>query len=105
MLRVQSRMNRRAALKLGAGLGLLGGAGLYAGYQLWPPSPSRKPDSVDALARRFYASLDSNQKAEARVDYDHPLPQFHNRRVVGGGRSVLPVFSNERGQVLDRVVC
>ena len=99
MLQVQSLMNRRAVLKLGVGVGLLGGAGL-AGYQFWPPSPSRKLDSVDTLARRFYASLDSNQKAEACVDYDHPLRQYHNRGVWGGGRSVLFGFSHEQRQVL-----
>jgi Protein of unknown function (DUF3500)/5'-nucleotidase, C-terminal domain len=96
---VQSRMNRRSALKLGAGLGLLGGAGL-TGYQFWPPSPSRKLESVDTLARRFYASLDINQKAEACVDYDHPLRQYHNRGVWGGGRSVLLGFTHEQRQVL-----
>jgi hypothetical protein len=89
-------MNRRAALKLGAGVGLLGGAG----YQFWPPSPSRKLESVDTLARRFYASLDGNQKAEACVDYDHPLRQYHNRGVWGGGRSVLFGFTHEQRQML-----
>jgi hypothetical protein len=92
-------MNRRVALKLGAGLGLLGGAG-FAGYQFWPPSPSRKLESMDTLARRFYASLDGNQRAETCVDYDHPLRQYHNRGVWGGGRSVLFGFTHDQRQVL-----
>jgi hypothetical protein len=92
-------MNRRTVLKLGAGLGLLGAAGL-ARYRFWPPSPSSKLDSVDALARRFYASLDAGQKPEVCVDYDHPLRQYHNRGVWGGGRSVLLGFTHEQRQVL-----
>ena len=99
MLLVQSLMNRRAVLKLGTGLGLLGGAG-FAGYQFWPPSPSRKLESVDTLARRFYASLDDAQKTEACVNYDHPLRQYHNRGVWGGGRSVFLGFTHEQRQVL-----
>src|SRR5215471_14586847 len=82
-------MNRRTALKFGAGFGILGGVGLYGGYSLLPPSPSRTIQPVDVLARNLYTSLDDAQRAEACVAYDHPLRQCHNRGTWGGGRSVL----------------
>ena len=95
-------MNRRAALKLGAGFGVLAGTGLYGGYHLLPLSPSRTLDSVDALARRFYIGLDDEQRAETCVSYDHPLRQYHNRGVWGGGRPVVFGFTREqRGLLTD----
>ena len=97
-------MNRRRAIKLGAGIGLLGAAGAYSGYRLLPPSPSRKLDSVDTLARRFYTSLDESQRAESCVSYDHPLRQYHNRGVWGGGRSVVSDFSREQRSILTDLV-
>jgi len=93
-------MNRRTALKLGAGLGVLAGTGLYGGYQLLPPRPSRKLESVDELARRIYVSLDESQRADACVAYDHPLRQYHNRGVFGGGRSILFGFNREQRAIL-----
>ena len=86
-------MNRRAVLKLGAGFGVLAGTGLYGGYHLLPLSPSHTLDSVDALARRFYIGLDDEQRAETCVSYDHPLRQYHNRGVWGGGRPVVFGFT------------
>src|SRR5881396_961315 len=93
-------MDRRTALKLGAGFGVLAGTGLYGGYRLMPPSPSPKLESVDALARRLYLSLDSDQRAETCVSYDHPLRQYHNRGVWGGGRSILFGFNHEQRRIL-----
>ncbi len=90
-------MNRRTALKLG--LGALTGAGASAGYRLLPPGPSRTLEPVEALARRLYASLDDGQRAETCVGYDHPLRQYHNRGVWGGGRVGFS-FSREQRQVL-----
>ena len=93
-------MNRRDALKFGAGLGVLAGAGLYGGYHLLPPSPSRSIEPVDTLARRLYTSLDSRQRAETCVEYDHPLRQYHNRGVWGGGSAVLSGFNYQQRQIL-----
>src|SRR5690242_6295234 len=90
-------MNRRTALKLGGALGL---TGLYGGYRLLPPHPSRSLEPVDALARRLYASLSADQHADTCVDYDHPLRQYHNRGVWGGGRSVLFGFGHEQRRIL-----
>jgi hypothetical protein len=93
------KMNRRTVLKLGAG-GLAAGAGLYGGHDwFWPP-PSRKLQPVDTLAQRLYVSLDEAQHAEACVAYDHPLRQYHNRGVWGGGRSVFSGFKREQRQIL-----
>ena len=92
-------MNRRTALKLGAGL-LAGGAASYGGYRLLPPGRSRTLEPVDTLARRLYASLDSDQRADACVGYDHPMRQYHNRGVWGGGRSVLLGFDRKQRQIL-----
>src|SRR5262245_48464161 len=92
-------MNRRTVLKLGAGL-LAGGTGLYGGYQLVPPRRSRVIEPVHALARRLYTSLDPEQRAQTCVSYDHPLRQYHNRGVSGGGRSVLGGFTREQRQIL-----
>jgi hypothetical protein len=89
-------MDRRTFLKLGAGASAVAGAGLYGRYRLLPPSPSQPLESVDALAQRLYAGLDDEQRAACCVEYDHPLRQYHNRGVWGGGSSVLTAF--DRGQ-------
>src|SRR5262245_30136511 len=88
-------MNRRTALKLG--LALTGGAA--AGYRLLPPGPSRHLEPADVLARRLYTSLDDEQRTETCVGYDHPLRQYHNRGVWGGGRSGFS-FSREQRQIV-----
>jgi len=93
-------MNRRTALKLGASLGVMAGAGFYGGYRLLPPTPSRALEPVDALARRLYTGLDAEQRAETCVSYDHPLRQYHNRGVRGGGRSILFGFNHEQRRIL-----
>jgi hypothetical protein len=93
------KMNRRTVLKLGAG-SLVAGAGLYGGHDWFWPAPSRKLEPVDTLARRFYISLDEAQHEEACVAYDHPLRQYHNRGVWGGGRSVFSGFRREQRQIL-----
>ncbi|MGB7217592.1 MAG: DUF3500 domain-containing protein [Vicinamibacterales bacterium] len=95
-------MDRRTALKFGAGLSVAGGIGLLGGYQLLPPSPSPQLDGVDVLARQLLLSLDAEQRAEACVPYDHPLRQYHNRGVMGGGRDILFGFSRrQRGILTD----
>src|SRR5262245_58010685 len=91
-------MNRRTALRLGAGV--LAGAGLYGGYRFLPTGPSRVLQSVDSLAQRLYLSLDEDQRAETCVPYDHPFRQYHNRGVWGGGRSILFGFSHSQRQTL-----
>ena len=92
-------MNRRTVLKIGTGVGALAGAGL-AGYQILPPRPSGELASVDALARQLSASLDAEQRADACVPYDHPLRQYHNRGVWGGGRDILSGFTRQQRQIL-----
>src|SRR5262245_18368286 len=93
-------MNRRTALKLGASLAVVGGTGLYGGYHLVPPRRSRALEPVDALAQRLYVSLDPEQRAKTCVSYDHPLRQYHNRGVEGGGRSILGGFTREQRRTL-----
>jgi hypothetical protein len=92
-------MNRRAAFKVGAGLGVVGAAGAL-GYQIVPPSPSAELQRVDALAQQLYASLDAEQRAGTCVPYDHPLRQYHNRGVWGGGREVMFGFSRRQRSIL-----
>jgi hypothetical protein len=92
-------MNRRKALKVGMGLGVAGGAGLL-GYEVVPPSPSAQLERVDALARELFATLDAEQRDDACVPYDHPLRQYHNRGVWGGGREVLFGFSRRQRRIL-----
>ncbi len=93
-------MNRRQVLQLGAGLGAVAGAGLLGRYRLLPPRPSRVLENADVLARRLYSGLDDEQRAEACVDYDHPLRQYHNRGVWGGGLGVFRGFDFEQRQIL-----
>src|SRR5205809_5815943 len=93
-------MNRRTALKLGAQLGVLGGIGVLGGYELLPPSPSRDPERLDTLARQLFETLDGEQRADACVPYDHPLRQYHNRGVWGGGRDVLFGFTRRQRSIL-----
>lgn len=77
----------------------MAGAGLV-GYRLLPPGRSRTLESVDVLARRLYTSLDSDQRAETCVAYDHPMRQYHNRGVWGGGRSIVFGFNRKQRQIL-----
>src|SRR5215468_8323009 len=93
-------MNRRTALKLGASFAAVAGTGLYGGYHLVPPRRSHALESVDALAQRLYLSLDTEQRAETCVSYDHPVRQYHNRGVVGGGCSILGGFTREQRRIL-----
>jgi len=81
-------MDRRQLLKWGVTAGALTGAGLAGKALLLPPPPSRELDDVRSLATRLFLSLDGEARAEACVDYDHPLRQYHNRGVRGGG---LPI--------------
>ena len=93
-------MDRRTALKIGAKASVVAAAGFYGGYRLLPPGRSRDLASADERARRFYASLDDEQRAETCVDYNHPLRQYHNRGVWGGGRSVFTGFNRGQRQML-----
>src|SRR5712671_1535072 len=93
-------MNRRNVLKLGASLGVLAGTGLYSVYRLLPPAPRRTLEPVNALARHLYTSLDADQRRETCVGYDHPLRQYHNRGVSGGGSSVFLGFNREQRRIL-----
>ena len=82
------KLNRRRMLK---GLAGLAGAGVAGRFALLPPSPSRDLEPTDVLARRFFESLDADDRARACVEYDHPLRQYHNRGVWGGGLWVNPL--------------
>jgi hypothetical protein len=93
-------MNRRGFLKLGVGLGSLAGAGLYGGYRFLPPGRSRVLEPVGVLAHRLYTSLDEEQRAETCVGYDHPLRQYHNRGVWGGGRLVVNGFNRQQRRII-----
>ena len=52
------------------------------------------------LARQLYESLDAEQRADSSVPYDHPLRQYHNRGVWGGGREVVFGFSRQQLRIL-----
>ena len=93
-------IDRRTALKLGAQVGVLGGIGLAGGYQLCRRVRAARSNRVDALAQRLFASLDAEQRAETCVPYDHPLRQYHNRGVMGGGRDILFGFSRRQRKIL-----
>ena len=80
-------MNRRRVL---IGLGAVTGAGVLGRFTLLPPSRSRALEPADQLAARFFDSLDAEQRSVACVDYDHPLRQYHNRGVWGGGLWASP---------------
>jgi hypothetical protein len=96
-------MDRRRLLKAGSTLGALLAAGAYARYRFLPPGRSRELASVDELARRFCASLDEATRAKVCVDYEHPLRQYHNRGVGGGGLAIdASSFSwEQRGLLTD----
>ncbi len=99
-------MNRRQALKLvvqgGIPMGVLAGAGFGAYRALLPPAPSHRLEPVDVLAARLVASLDAGQRARVQVDYDHPLRQYHNRGVSGGGLGINAWrFSREQRVLLS----
>jgi hypothetical protein len=78
----------------------MAGIGFYSGYRLLLPGPSRTLEPVDVLARRLYTSLDADQRAETCVGYDHPMRQYHNRGVWGGGRSIFFGFNREQRGIL-----
>src|SRR5262245_19032154 len=81
-------MKRRTLLKLGATAGALMAAGGYVRYRWLPPARSPSLGSVDELARRFFKSLDAETREWVCVGYDHPLRQYHNRGIHGGGLSI-----------------
>src|SRR5215471_6966762 len=81
-------MKRRTLLKAAATLGALGAAGTYGRFRWLSPHRSRKLGSVDDLARRFVDSLSPETRRKVCVDYDHPLRQYHNRGVRGGGLEI-----------------
>src|SRR5262245_52052451 len=94
-------MNRRTMLKVGTTLGALVAAGAYGRFRLLPPRRSRVLESPDELARRLFAGLDPAQREAVCVDYDHPLRQYHNRGVWGGGLSIFSGgFSWEQRAIL-----
>jgi hypothetical protein len=93
-------MTRRDALKYGVGAAVVGAAGFYSGYRFLPPGRSRSLESVDVLTQRLYTSLDESQRADTCVPYDHPLRQYHNRGVWGGGRPILFGFNREQRGIL-----
>jgi hypothetical protein len=97
---LSTAVNRRTALRIGAQAGVLGGLGLVGGYQVLPPGPSRQLEPLNTLARQLYASLDAEQRADTCVPYDHPLRQYHNRGVIGGGRDILFGFSRHQRKIL-----
>jgi len=93
-------MNRRQALKA---MGALTGAAVVARFALLPPSPSRVLGSTRDLAIRLFESLDAAARRQACVDYEHPLRQYHNRGVWGGGLWVNPLTLDweQRSTVTD----
>src|SRR5262245_56747642 len=100
VVRHRAVMNRRTAIRLTASLGIIGGVSLYGAYEVLPPHRSRALEPVDVLARRLYLILDDEQRAETCVPYDHPMRQYHNRGVWGGGRAVVFGFSREQRSIL-----
>jgi len=82
-------MRRRRALGLiGASLGGVAGAGLLGRYRFLPPGRSASLDTVKNLSISLYESMDASIRGQACVDYDHPLRQYHNRGVRGGGLAI-----------------
>jgi hypothetical protein len=80
-------MNRRQLLKW---LGGAAGVGLAGRFALLPPSPSRRKESAHTLAVQLFEALDVEARKNACVAYDHPLRQYHNRGVWGGGLQINP---------------
>lgn len=94
-------MNRRKLLKVGASLGALTGLGAYGRHAFLPPGRSRRLDTVDALAARLFDGLDAGTRERACVPYDHPLRQYHNRGVNGGGIEIgIGTFDRAQRRVL-----
>ena len=91
-------VDRRRALLL---LGGTAGAAALGAWSLAPPSPSRVLDDPRALAVRFLERLDDDGRARAWVPYDHPLRQYFNRGVPGGGAFVLSLPRAARAVVVD----
>jgi hypothetical protein len=73
------------------GLGALAGAAVAGRFALLPPSPSGTSGSPRELATRFVDSLSPEQSGRATVAFDHPLRQYHNRGVWGGGLWATPL--------------
>lgn len=94
------KFSRRQAL---TALGTFTGAGVLGRYALLPPHSSRKLDAPQKLALHFLETLDAKKRERACVEYDHPLRQYHNRGVWGGGLSANPLNLNweQRGIVTD----
>jgi hypothetical protein len=72
-------------------LGAVAGGAALGRFGLLPPSRSHDLAAPRELAIRFFESLDAEDRKRACVDYDHPLRQYHNRGVWGGGVWVNPL--------------
>jgi uncharacterized protein DUF3500/5'-nucleotidase-like protein len=94
-------VNRRTLVKGGSTLGVLLAGGIWARFRFLPPGRSRQLLPVDELARRFAASLDDRTRGLACVAYDHPMRQYHNRGVKGGGAPIgSEIFDWEQRRLL-----
>lgn len=92
-------MDRRRLLRAGSTLGVLLAAGTYG--RCLPHRRTRRPAPADELAQRFFDSLDAATRDKVCVDYDHPLRQYHNRGVAGGGLALVGGgFTQEQTELL-----
>jgi hypothetical protein len=91
---------RRALMLLG---GAVGATGLAGRYMLLPPAPGASLRPVRDLLVSLHDSMDDATRARACVPYDHPLRQYHNRGVRGGGLpvSALSFSWEQRGMLTD----
>jgi hypothetical protein len=96
-------LTRRRILEWGIGLGAIAGVGLVGRAVLLPPRPSAQLDPLPDLAVRLFDALDADEKAEAHVDYDHPLRQYHNRGVDTGGIWAFKLSREARSMLVDLV--
>ncbi len=96
-------LTRRRLLRWGVGLGATAGIGLAGRSLLLPPRPSTLLAPLPDLATRLFDALDVDEKAEACVDYDHPLRQYHNRGVDTGGIWAFKVSRHARSILVDLV--
>jgi hypothetical protein len=57
---------------------VLAATSLYGGYRFLLPKPSRVLEPVDSLARRFYVSLDDEQRRR----YRHLYPDVKQKAIA-----------------------
>lgn len=92
---------RRMLALLGTTVGAAAGGMILGREFLLPPAPSAVLRPPRDLSIALFESLEGESRRRACVPFDHPLRQYHNRGVRGGGLPIsAATLSREQRSIL-----